>query len=208
MNIKKLLENTLSASTMQYYDISGESLERIKPFLLNLDEFKNVKILNILTQPVYDVDINENPIGYSEFKMTMDNEVNDGVISFKANYNLTDNQRHTQTYKYNEKLIFNEIVDIYSIGYGPKSYDFEKLNSTSLGQGVWLLPTIYNPVNFTPLRELKLIWSPDSGTILENINTLENMLQEIKNVLTKDEINIPHEVNIFIRCSSRSIINK
>lgn len=178
--------------------------EMIQKFLLSFDEFKDVKKINALEAPSYLVDTKT------------------GAPTEKDESNLGDKNKvkpyQVQSYIYNPNrdfnIEFNEEIDLYSISLTSKIYNPEELTSFNLGIGTWVMPVLYNPLDFTPLREIKVVFSPEAIQDILGLKNKEDGDKEVKKRLLKsfeDAIdnglveNVPYSRNIMFRISERSI---
>jgi hypothetical protein len=204
--IKYLESIEVGVDGMNMATLGPEELknEMIQKFLLSFDEFKNVKKINALEAPSYLVDTKTGaPIEKDESNLGDKNKVKSyAVPSFIYNPNRD---------LYFE---FNEEIDLYSISLSPKIYNPEELTSFNLGVGTWVMPTMYDPANFTPLREIKVVFSPEAIQDILGLKNKEDGDKEVKKRLLKsfeDAIdnglveNVPYSRNIMFRMSERSI---
>jgi hypothetical protein len=211
MNLKEFLEITSKPmdglTTLTHDGLDNEMLFRVKDLLFTLDEFKDVEEINILTLPSFLDNGNDEPNPFFTHK---------GFKSgIKLDHKLPDDNgrpQSTPTINFDpEKHKFGKKVDLYSIQLGPKVFDPSKLKSYNLGEGIWHLPTMYDPITFTPLKEIKIIWNveriQDGEITLENL-AVEKILDDVRSILTGPpiETNVEFEQPILIRCSSRSIL--
>lgn len=162
----------------------------------NFDDFKNVKKINILSLPIYRADTKTG----DPFESLADSDFLGG----------TWRPVQTQTYLYdpkNDKIEFNEIVDIYIISLTPKMYSCDKL-----GYGVWYYPTTYYPNDFSSLNKIEINFSIEEIKELKNMNDEEAkteakrvILKQVSELIDSGQSNLPCEQKILIRCSPRSI---
>lgn len=199
----KYLES-IEIDSMSIATLGPEELqnEMIKKFLLCFDEFKNVKKINALKLPTYLGDVNTGaPIDQDEGNLGDKSKTKSYIVpSFVYNPNRDSN------------VEFNEEIDLYSISLSPKVYDPRELDSFSLGIGTWVMPTMYHPSDFTPLNEIKVVFSPEG--IQDILDLKEGGEKEIKKRLMKSfenaidnglVANVPYSRNILFRMSERSI---
>ena len=120
----------------------------VKNMLLTFDEFRGVKKINILKLPTYYGDIKTG-------KPFENDETSLGGKSKTKSYQV-------DTINYNPELTeLNEEIDLYSISLTTKIYNPQDLSATSLGIGTWVMPVVYSSADFTPLREMKIVFSPE-----------------------------------------------
>jgi hypothetical protein len=149
--------------------------EMIQKFLLSFDEFKDVKKINALEAPSYLVDTKTGaPIEKDESNLGDKNKVKPYQV---------------QSYIYNPNrdfnIEFNEEIDLYSISLTSKIYNPEELTSFNLGIGTWVMPVLYNPLDFTPLREIKVVFSPEAIQDILGLKNKEDGDKEVKKRLLK-----------------------
>jgi hypothetical protein len=201
----KYLES-IEVDSMSMATLGPEELqnEMVQKFLLCFDEFKNVKKINVLKAPVYLGDTKTGaPIEQDEDNLGDKSKTKKyQVVSFNYDPNRESN------------IEFNEEIDLYCITLSIKIYDPEELNIFKLGVGTWVMPSLYNPVDFTPLKEVRVIFSPEA---IQDIFSLENnkdVEKEVKKRLMKsfeDAIdnglkeNVPYRRTVLFRVSNRSV---
>lgn len=176
----------------------------IQEYLLGLEEFKNVKKINVLRMPAILVDKD------TGIPLHTDDE-NLGNTSNAKQYVLPNYMY--RPYNEENKLELAEEIDLYSIDLTPAIYDPKVLSIAALGPGVWTMPLIYSPENFQPLREIKVIYSPESlQDILfdkkpEEVEEIlkERILNKVKEALNNWKPNVPETRGIMFRCTERSI---
>jgi hypothetical protein len=171
----------------------------VKNMLLTFDEFKGVKKINILKLPSYCGDIKTG-------KPFENDETSLGGKS--KTYQV-------ETVRYNPELTeLNEEIDLYSISLTSKIYNPQDLSATSLGIGTWVMPIMYSPIDFTPLREMKIVFSPELFMDMLVDKTAEEVEKEMKYRILKSvedaldgglKENVPYELGLIFRLSSRSI---
>ena len=171
----------------------------VKNMLLTFDEFKGVKKINILKLPSY----------YGDIKTGKPFENDETSLGGKSK------TYQVETVRYNPKLTeLNEEIDLYSISLTSKIYNPQDLSATSLGIGTWVMPIMYSPVDFTPLREMKIVFSPELFMDMLVDKTAEEVEKEMKYRILKSvedaldgglKENVPYELGLIFRLSSRSI---
>jgi hypothetical protein len=171
----------------------------VKNMLLTFDEFKGVKKINILKLPSYCGDIKTG-------KPFENDETSLGGKS--KTYQV-------ETVRYNPELTeLNEEIDLYSISLTSKIYNPQDLSATSLGIGTWVMPIMCSPIDFTPLREMKIVFSPELFMDMLVDKTAEEVEKEMKYRILKSvedaldgglKENVPYELGLIFRLSSRSI---
>lgn len=160
-------------------DLKGKELEKMIPALLTLDDFKDIKKINVLQFPCFSSDLDGNPVDDSY---------------------LGETKAHNSVMiKYGEETCFNNIIDLYSISLICNP-DLTKIKN-DLNEGVWLTPNVYNEIDFSPSREL-LIKFRNMNYTEDDVNV---WLEKAKELLLSKESNIPKEYMIFFRVSERSI---
>jgi len=173
----------------------------VKNMLLTFDEFKGVKKINILKLPSYYGDIKTG-------KPFENDETSLGGKSKTKSYQV-------ETINYNPELTeLNEEIDLYSISLTNKIYNPQDLSATSLGIGTWVMPVMYSPIDFTPLREMKIVFSPELFMDMLVDKTAEEIEKEMKDRILKSveealdgglKENVPYELGLIFKLSSRSI---
>ena len=173
----------------------------VKNMLLTFDELRGVKKINILKLPSYYGDIKTG-------KPFENDETSLGGKSKTKSYQV-------DKIKYNPELTeFNEEIDLYSISLTSKIYNPQDLLATSLGIGTWVMPVMYSPIDFTPLREMKIVFSPELFMDMLVGKTAEEVEKEMKDRILKSvkealdgglKENVPYELGLIFRLSSRSI---
>lgn len=171
----------------------------VKNMLLTFDEFKGVKKINILKLPSY----------YGDIKTGKPFENDETSLGGKSK------TYQVETVRYNPELTeLNEEIDLYSISLTSKIYNPQDLSATSLGIGTWVMPIIYSPINFTPLREMKIVFSPEMFMDMLVDKTAEEVEKEMRSRILKSvedaldgglKENVPYELGLIFRLSSRSI---
>jgi hypothetical protein len=171
----------------------------VKNMLLTFDEFKGVKKINILKLPSYCGDIKTG-------KPFENDETSLGGKS--KTYQV-------ETVRYNPELTeLNEEIDLYSISLTSKIYNPQDLSATSLGIGTWVMPIMCSPIDFTPLREMKIVFSPELFMDMLVDKTAEEVEKEMRSRILKSvedaldgglKENVPYELGLIFRLSSRSI---
>lgn len=201
MKLQELFEEfekrgSVDPKTMDLNTIAGPYLKTFEKELYQCEEFKNVLRINFLEMPSFIADIETGePIIFNSNYMGEGDVKNQSVLSYK--------------YDSDEPINFNKIVDIYSITM-LKMYDTK---STFNKPGVWSFPTVYNPENSEPSKEIRVIWSPEK---MQDAIVLTNSKESVKmrlmrlfeEALDRDQPNIPFTPKYMIRCSSRSVANK
>lgn len=178
--------------------------EMVQKFLLCFDEFKNVKKINVLKAPSYLGDIKTGaPIEQDETNLGDRSKTKVyQALSFK----------YSPDGEYNFE--FNEEIDLYCITLSPKMYDPKELDIFKLGVGTWVMPAMYNPTTFIPLREIKVVFSPEAIQDIFGLKNDEETNKEVKSRLLKsfeDAIdngfkeNVPYSRGVIFRVSSRSV---
>ena len=201
----KYLES-IEVDSMSMATLGPEELqnEMVQKFLLCFDEFKNVKKINVLKAPVYLGDIKTGaPIEQDETNLGDKSKTKKyQVVSFNYDPNRESN------------IEFNEEIDLYCITLSPKMYDPKELDIFKLGAGTWVMPSLYSSIDFTPLKEVRVIFSPEA---IQDIFSLENdkdVEKEVKKRLMKsfeDAIdnglkeNVPYRRTVLFRVSNRSV---
>lgn len=173
--------------------IYPEILLKIKDRLLEAEEFKNVKTINIVSGSIYMASQNDEPI------------INDKTYLGGPTKLIGTNTYRLDSYS-NEPTEFNEIIDIHSIRIGPKPFDMSKLKD--LGPGVWILPDSFNAeygVNKRVYVEVSLDQLAANTKIKDNNQIMDRMLEAFKDALYKNTVNVPVENYIDIALSPRSI---
>jgi hypothetical protein len=201
----KYLES-IEVDSMSMATLGPEELqnEMVQKFLLCFDEFKNVKKINVLKLPMYLGDIKTGaPIEQDETNLGDKSKTKKyQAVSFNYDPNRESN------------IEFNEEIDLYCITLSPKMYDPEELNIFKLGVGTWVMPSLYNPVDFTPLKEVRVIFSPEAIQDIFSLTNKEDVEKEVKKRLMKsfeDAIdnglkeNVPYRRTVLFRVSSRSV---
>jgi hypothetical protein len=171
----------------------------VKNMLLTFDEFKGVKKINILKLPSY----------YGDIKTGKPFENDETSLGGKSK------TYQVETVRYNPELTeLNEEIDLYSISLTSKIYNPQDLLATSLGIGTWVMPIMYSPINFTPLREMKIVFSPEMFMDMLVDKTAEEVEKEMRSRILKSvedaldgglKENVPYELGLIFRLSSRSI---
>lgn len=201
----KYLES-MEVDSMSMATLGPEELqnEMIQKFLLCFDEFKNVKKINVLKLPMY--------LGDAKTGAPIEqDETNLGDKSKTKQY-----QTLSFTYDPNKEfnIEFNEEIDLYSITLSIKIYDPEELNIFKLGPGTWVMPSLYSPVDFTPLKEVRVIFSPEAIQDIFSLENKEDVEKEVKKRLMKSfedaldnglKENVPYRRTLLFRVSSRSV---
>lgn len=201
----KYLES-IEVDSMSMPTLGPEELqnEMVQKFLLCFDEFKNVKKINVLKLPVYLGDAKTGaPIEQDETNLGDKSKTkNYQAVSFNYDPNRESN------------IEFNEEIDLYSITLSIRIYDPEELNIFKLGAGTWVMPSLYSPVDFTPLREVRVIFSPEAIQDIFSLENKEDVEKEVKKRLMKSfedaldnglKENVPYRRTILFRTSSRSV---
>jgi hypothetical protein len=171
----------------------------VKNMLLTFDEFKGVKKINILKFPSY----------YGDIKTGKPFENDETSLGGKSK------TYQVETVRYNPELTeLNEEIDLYSISLTSKIYNPQDLSATSLGIGTWVMPIMYSPIDFTPLREMKIVFSPELFMDMLVDKTAEEVEKEMRSRILKSvedaldgglKENVPYELGLIFRLSSRSI---
>jgi len=171
----------------------------VKNMLLTFDEFKGVKKINILKLPSY----------YGDIKTGKPFENDETSLGGKSK------TYQVETVRYNPELTeLNEEIDLYSISLTSKIYNPQDLSATSLGIGTWVMPIMYSPIDFTPLREMKIVFSPELFMDMLVDKTAEEVEKEMRSRILKSvedaldgglKENVPYELGLIFRLSSRSI---
>jgi hypothetical protein len=193
--------NSMSMTTLGPEELQNEMVQK---FLLCFDEFKNVKKINVLKAPVYLGDINTGaPIEQDETNLGDKSKTKQyQAVSFSYDPNREFN------------IEFNEEIDLYSITLSIRIYDPEELNIFKLGAGTWVMPSLYNPVDFTPLREVRVIFSPEAIQDIFSLKNKEDVEKEVKKRLMKSfedaldnglKENVPYRRTLLFRVSSISV---
>lgn len=174
--------------------IKGEQLDLIKNSLLLCDEFSNVKEINLLPYPNFEINQHGIPVDKDFIGLVKSDQV--------------------QNYKFDNDLKFNEKIDIFSIIISPPLYDKDIIDS--LPEGIHSLPINQNDYisAFSPLKEIRIKYSPESLQDLisldnDNLNFDEKIdkifLNKIKELIKSGEVSIPCRRDLIFRLSSRSI---
>ncbi len=203
MKLKEFFEKF---ATVNLNDINGlnafspEHLEMLKGSLMECDEFKNTKKINIVHLPAF-----------LAFEQTGD-PVSHDLLLKGVDLKVKTKAVVTATYRLEEDSEFDEIVDLYMITESPAIYNPECVDN--LDTGVWKLPTSYNPENFLPKNEIRIIYTPEIFTDSTSnhdlsaeqvyINKIEPKVRELF-LNSKNETNIQGLKPLLIRCSPRSI---
>ena len=171
----------------------------VKNMLLTFDEFKGVKKINILKLPSY----------YGDIKTGKPFENDETSLGGKSK------TYQVETVRYNPELTeLNEEIDLYSISLTSKIYNPQDLSATSLGIGTWVMPIMHSPIDFTPLREMKIVFSPEMFMDMLVDKTAEEVEKEMRSRILKSvedaldgglKENVPYELGLIFRLSSRSI---
>jgi hypothetical protein len=123
------------------------NLKAFENRLYECEEFKDVVRINFLEMPTYLVD-----------------EETGEPIAGQRNYlggNAKPHQVSSFQFTEGDDIKFGKIVDLYSISVS-KIYDLNFFNnSENRKPGVWNFPTVYDTETFEPLKEIRVIWSPD-----------------------------------------------
>ena len=195
-----------SLNNSMFYEptvLGPEQLEGdlVKNMLLTFDEFRGVKKINILKLPTYYGDIKTG-------KPFENDETSLGGKSKTKSYQV-------DTINYNPELTeLNEEIDLYSISLTTKIYNPQDLSATSLGIGTWVMPVVYSSADFTPLREMKIVFSPELLMDMLVDKTAEEVEKEMRSRILKSveealdgglKENVPYELGLIFRLSSRSI---
>ena len=183
--------------TMPVFD--HKILKQFENRLYECEEFKDVVRINFLEMPTYLVDeeTGEPIAGHRNY--LGGNAKPQSVLSFH--------------FSEGDEVKFGKIVDLYSIAVN-KVYDVNFMNSSENRKyGVWNYPTIYDSKTFEPLKEIRVIWSPDqlqdALAITESKETVrERLIRMFEEALDRQEPNIPYSSKFLFRCSKRSITNK
>lgn len=216
LHLKKNTENSSAIESLDFKNLSeienffgpvlGPNVllnEEVQKHLLTFEEFKNVKKINVLQFPSYFV--NKETGKFANY--------DEDNLGDKSNYRIALTQ--TRAISPGE-FEFAEEIDIYSIDLTPPMYDLTKLSTINLGPGVWIMPTTYNSVDFTPLKEIRVVFSPEGlqdimfDKTKEEVDKIleERILKNVKEALYSKEPNVPAHRKILIRASERSIIIK
>jgi hypothetical protein len=181
------------------YILTPELLTEYIPELEGCDELKDSKI-NVISElksgrPV------KRQVGVDE----------DGVPEYIMEFqSITNDNKNMVSVKFNEKVKFAPIVNVYSISLGPDIWDLEDAYNGEINS-VRITPTIYDLTNFTPKKRVVLTFSPETAQdsamkiIQEKLKeTDQNEERKEFVVKTKDEL----EENIDIAESMMSTVSK
>lgn len=164
------------------------NIETIK----KLDEFKNVKKINILQYSKYNVSTITGAPAIQEDYL-WETYKPEEVVSVK----LGD-------------IELSDEIDLFSMEVSAKIYVPHEATKC----GVWVWPLVYNPFNFSPHRKIEIIFSCEQmQDIYSNDMDVDRdpknvILKRVAHALDKMEPNIPSYRNVIIRCSARSIKQK
>lgn len=206
-NKNKLIEylETIHVDEFMIPTLTSKELseEAVQKKLLSLEEFKNVKKINVLPYPVYEGN----------------KETGEPIELDKTN--LGDKSKTTKyqvpTYHYDpgkdSGFELAEEIDVYSITLSPKQYDPKETSAENLGVGVWVMPTLYHPATFEPYKEIKIVFSPEKVMSMLMLKSQEEADKEVKERILKSlekaideglKENVPFKRTIFFRMSERS----
>lgn len=163
------------------------------------EEFKDVVRINFLEMPTY----------------LVDEETGEPIAGHRNYLGGNVKPQNVLNFQFSEgdEIKFGKIVDLYSIAVN-KVYDVNFMNSSENRKyGVWNYPVVYDVKTFEPLKEIRVIWSPeqlrDALAITESKETVrERLIRMFEEALDRQEPNIPCSSKFLFRCSSRSIIGK
>ena len=194
MKLAKILENYKYVNGKGI--IYGEDLEKTFNQLLKLPEFKDVKKINLIDLPIY--------MRYTDDNTIM--RLGKGLYVDETRETVTESVKE---HLINGNLMFNEEIDIYSLQLGGEMYNPKQTSILNLGEGIFLTPTIYNPLTFQPFREIKVIFSPESKEdekerILRIKNDFNDFVDKMVNNSLSNEEQLTNRC-VIIRCSERSI---
>lgn len=187
--------------------LGPEALEKVKDHLLTLDEFKNVKKINVLKAPSY--------LGDKDTLLPLNLDEDNLGDTTNSKFILIPNYLYSPDET--NDIEFNEEMDIYAIELTPPIYDPNFLTSLKLGPGVWKMPLIYNPENFLPVSEIRIIYSVEGlQDILfdknpEEVKDIlkERIMNKVEEMLTSySKPNVPVKRKVIFRVSPRSIKTK
>jgi hypothetical protein len=99
-----------------------------------------------------------------------------------------------QTIKLDNNMRFIEDAVIYSISLTPEVYDPNRI-LTPVKDGAAIGPTVYDPMDFTPKRQILLTWTPEMAQDLLAANTEENIRNDIHRLLD-DVLDNPEEYKV------------
>jgi hypothetical protein len=178
----------------------------IQKYLLSLEDFKNVKKINVLKMPTILVDKD------TDMPLNIDPDNLGDTTNSKVHLVPTYNYRPHFSKEEEDKLEFAEEMDLYSIDLGPAIYDPKQLSTVSLGPGVWKMPTVYHPEQFVPLNEIKVIYSAEGlqdilfDKTKEEVDQIleERIIKQVRDALKNGKINVPETRCILIRATKRS----
>jgi len=178
----------------------------IQKYLFSLEDFKNVKKINIIKAPMIMVDKD------TDMPLNIDPDNLGDTTNSKMYMLPTYNYRPDAKEREENKLEFAEEMDLYSIDLGVPIYDPKQLSTVSLGPGVWKMPTVYHPEQFVPLNEIKVIYSAEGlqdilfDKTKEEVDQIleERILKQVRETLKNGKINVPEIRGILIRCTKRS----
>jgi hypothetical protein len=178
----------------------------IQKYLLSLEDFKDVKKINVLKMPTILVDKD------TDMPLNTDPDNLGDTTNSKMQLIPTYNYRPSVSDREENKLEFAEEIDLYSIDLGPAIYDPKQLTTISLGPGVWKMPMIYHPDQFVPINEIKIIYSAEGlqdilfDKTKEEIDQIleERIIKQVRETLKGGKINVPEKRSILIRATKRS----
>jgi hypothetical protein len=180
----------------------------IQKYLLSLEEFKNVKKINVLKMPTILVDKDTNIPLHMDPDNLGNTENSKSYMLPSYAYRPYDNEREGKVL-----IELAEEIDLYLIDLTPPIYDPNALSTSSLGPGVWTMPVIFSPENLQPLKEIKVVYSPESlQDILfdkkpEEVEEIlkERIINKVREALNTWKPNVPVLRDIIFRCTERSI---
>lgn len=173
------------------FHLSGPSLKNFEKQLFECDEFKNVVRINFIDLPSYLVDEETGEPISSQREFLGGKTSHKDVITFKI--------------KPDEKIVFNKVVDLYSV----QVLKIFNTNETISKPGVWIYPTTYND-KFEPLNEIRILWNPEQLQEVLNILSVsketpkERLKRMFDEALDKMEPNLSCSYVLMVRCSERS----
>lgn len=169
----------------------GQTLKNFEKQLFECDEFKNVVRINYIDLPSYLVDEE------SGEPISNNREFLGGKTAYKK----------VITYKIQpgEKIVFNKVVDLYSL----QVFKIFNTNEDVNKPGVWVYPTNYDTTTFAATNQIKVIWDPnqlqEALSLIGNPETDKDRLKRMFNqALDSMEPNIPCSYALIVRCSERS----
>ena len=176
MKLKDLLESIFKNGPLPQITEDGQSLS--EDYILNktyLEEFKDLLMTCDEFKDVTELILPDYPV----FLMDETKKVNC--------FNL---------FLYDELKIKNKCY-LYSINLTPPIFNLDNINSV-VKNNASLTPTIYDDKTFTPYREIKLRWSPETTQDVDTFNfvTEENNLRQRLHETLDDILDNPKEYQI------------